>query len=40
MNGSLANILDLPDELLLIIFTKLKNVDTLYSLMGVHERLD
>ncbi|CAF1049917.1 unnamed protein product [Rotaria sordida] len=32
------NILDLPDEILLIIFNKLKTVDALYSLVDVNER--
>ncbi|CAF1428059.1 unnamed protein product [Rotaria sordida] len=31
---------DLPDEILLIIFTKLKNVSLLYSLIGVNKRLN
>ena len=30
---------DLPDELLLIIFRKLNNIQVLYSLMDVNERL-
>jgi hypothetical protein len=34
------NILDLPDEILLIIFKKLNMVDILYSLVGVNKRLD
>jgi hypothetical protein len=40
MSGSSANILDLSDEILLLISTKLKNVDVLYSLLGVGDRLD
>jgi hypothetical protein len=31
---------DLPDEILMIIFQKLTNVEVLYSLMGVNERLN
>ncbi|CAF1327692.1 unnamed protein product [Rotaria sp. Silwood1] len=31
---------DLPDEILLIIFTKLKNVSLRYSLIGVNKRLN
>lgn len=31
---------DLPDEILLIIFKKLSNVDVLYSLIGVNKRLN
>ena len=31
---------DLPDEILLIILKKLKNIEVLYSLMGVNKRLD
>ena len=34
------NLLELPNEILLIIFSKLKMVDVLYSLVGVNERLD
>jgi hypothetical protein len=40
MNDSLINILDLPNEILLLIFTKLKNVDVLYSLIGIDDKLD
>ena len=40
MNDSVINILDLPGEVLILIFTKLKNIDVLYSLIGVDERLD
>jgi hypothetical protein len=36
MNDSGINILDLPDEIL----SKLQNIDVLYSLMGVNDRLD
>ncbi|CAF1672233.1 unnamed protein product, partial [Adineta ricciae] len=34
------NILDLPNELLIIIFNKLNAVDSLYSLVDVNERFD
>ncbi|CAF4823396.1 unnamed protein product, partial [Rotaria sp. Silwood2] len=34
------NILDLPNEILLIIFNKLKIVDALYSLVDINERFD
>ena len=34
------NILDLPNEILLIIFNKLKQVDVLYSLVDVTQRFD
>jgi len=41
MDGySNVGILDLPDEILLFILSKLKNVDVLYSLMDINERLD
>jgi hypothetical protein len=34
------HLLDLPNEILLIIFKKLNMVDVLYSLVGVNKRLD
>jgi hypothetical protein len=34
------NILDLPDEILLIIFNKLNLIDVLYSLVDVNSRFD
>jgi hypothetical protein len=34
------NILDLPDEILLIIFNKLSSIDALFSLVDVNERFD
>jgi hypothetical protein len=34
------NILDLPNEILFIIFNKLNTVDALYSLVDVNERFD
>jgi hypothetical protein len=40
MNHLTVNILTLCDELLLAIFNKLNNIDVLYSLIGVNERLD
>jgi len=35
-----VNILDLPDEILLVIFNKLNEIDALYSLVDVNERFD
>ena len=40
MNDSFVNILDLPDEILIIIFKKLNNLDLLSSMVGVNQRLD
>ena len=40
MNQCGAQLMNLPDELLLIILEKLDNVDVLYSLMGLNLRLD
>jgi hypothetical protein len=40
MSSLSVNILDLPDEILLIIFKKLNNIDLLYSLVGVNQKLD
>src|SRR5271170_7689337 len=41
MNHSDKNLLDLPNEILLIILKKLNNIDVLYSLFGINnERLD
>ena len=40
MNYSTVNILDLCDEMLLTIFNKLNNIDVLYSLIGVNQKLD
>ncbi|CAF1147435.1 unnamed protein product [Rotaria sp. Silwood1] len=39
-NINKLNILDLPDEILLIIFNKLKTVDAIYSLVDVNERFN
>jgi hypothetical protein len=36
----MASIEDLPDELLIMIWNKLKNLDVLYSFMGVNKRFD
>lgn len=40
MNFSLVQLIDLPDEILILIFKNLKNVDVLYSLMDVNTRLN
>jgi len=40
MEYSSVQLNDLPDEILLIIFQKLKNTDLLYSLIGVNKRLN
>ncbi|CAF2665784.1 unnamed protein product [Rotaria sp. Silwood2] len=39
-NNNNLNILDLPNEILLIIFNKLNTVDALYSLVDINERFD
>ncbi len=39
-NGTHLSILDLPNEILLIIFRKLNMVDVLYSLANVNQRFD
>src|SRR5690349_20318873 len=39
-NNKYLNILDLPTEILLIIFKKLNMVDVLYSLVDVNQRFD
>ncbi|CAF2474245.1 unnamed protein product [Rotaria sp. Silwood2] len=39
-NTNHINILDLPNEILLIIFNKLKTVDAVYSLVHINERFD
>jgi len=39
-NNNNLNILDLPDEILLIIFNKLNTIDSLYSLVDVNKRFD
>ncbi|CAF4160160.1 unnamed protein product [Rotaria sp. Silwood2] len=40
MSSLNVNIFDLPDEILIIIFNKLNNVDLLYSLIGINPKLD
>ena len=40
MEYSCIGLNDLPDEILLIIFKNLNNVDILYSLQGVNQRLN
>ncbi|CAF3223958.1 unnamed protein product, partial [Rotaria sp. Silwood2] len=41
MNQSNVNLLDLPNEILIIILKKLDNMDVLYSIMNVgNQRLD
>ena len=40
MNCRTVNLLDLPDELLLIIFNKLGSADVVYSLLNSTQRLD
>ena len=40
MIHSTANMFDLCDEILLTIFNKLNNIDVLYSLIGVNQKLD
>jgi hypothetical protein len=40
MNRSYVQLKDLPDELLMFIFKQMNNVEVLYSLFGVNERLD
>ncbi|CAF4572452.1 unnamed protein product, partial [Rotaria sp. Silwood2] len=39
-NNNNLNILDLPDEILLIIFNKLNRIDALYSLVDVNKRFN
>src|ERR1700722_19426392 len=40
MEHSIVQLIDLPDELLVMIFQRLNNVELLYSLMGINTRLD
>jgi hypothetical protein len=40
LNNSNINILDLPDEILLIIFNKLHMIEMFYSLVNVNQRFD
>jgi hypothetical protein len=40
MARSCIQLMDLPDELLMFIFNKMINVEVLYSLFGINERLN
>lgn len=40
MGHSMAQLDELPDEILMIIFKKLENYDVLYSLINVNKRLN
>jgi len=40
LNSNDINILDLPDEILCIIFNKLNTIDVFYSLVDVNQRFD
>ncbi len=40
MQNSCVELKDLPDEILLIIFKKLNNLEVLYSFQGVNEQLN
>ena len=40
MNISSLRLNDLPEELLLIIFRKMNNIDLLYSILGINRQLD
>ncbi|CAF2648949.1 unnamed protein product [Rotaria sp. Silwood2] len=40
MDNLNVGILDLPDEILLTIFKKLNNIDLLYSLIGINQKLN
>ena len=40
MFNSCVRLNDLPDEILTIIFKKLNNLEVLYSLQGVNQRLN
>ncbi|CAF1541597.1 unnamed protein product [Rotaria sordida] len=40
MENAFIQLFDLPDEILIIIFKKLNNVELLYSLMDVNKRLN
>jgi hypothetical protein len=40
INRSCVQLNDLPDELLIFIFKQMNNVEVLYSLFNVNERLD
>ncbi|CAF4282123.1 unnamed protein product [Rotaria sp. Silwood2] len=40
MNRSIVNIMNLPDEIILIIWNKLNKIDALYSFLNVNRRFD
>ncbi len=40
MNRSCVELIDLPDEILLMIFKKLNNLQVLYSIQGANDRLN
>jgi hypothetical protein len=40
MKHSMVQLIDLPDELLVMIFLNLNNVELLYSLMSINRRLN
>ncbi|CAF3325819.1 unnamed protein product [Rotaria socialis] len=40
MNSSIVNIMNLPDEILIIIWNKLSKIDVLYSFLNVNRRFD
>jgi len=40
LNNKNINILDLPDEILFIIFNKLHMIEMFYSLVNVNQRFD
>ncbi|CAF2992592.1 unnamed protein product [Rotaria socialis] len=40
MNRSIVNIMNLPDEIILIIWNKLNKTDALYSFLNVNRRFD
>jgi hypothetical protein len=40
MKHPIVQLIDLPDELLVMIFQRLNHVELLYSLMGINTRLD
>lgn len=40
LNYSMASLEDLPDELLIMIWNKMNNLDVLFSFMGINKRFD
>jgi hypothetical protein len=40
MEHSITQLMDLPDEIIMIILKKLDNVEVLYSLMDINSRLN